>query len=249
MSGPKAAASAGTRPRTAASHARFPGRRLERDVDAGPGRGTPTQLVDEPRPREQVPAGFVERHRHHARVVEVDRLDAVAVVDVEVEIQDAQPLAPGARDGERRVVVDAEPAGAVAHRVVQAAARMEGVLDVAAQDRLHRPQRAARDRRGRLVHARERRIVAALADARLRRPERILRQPSHGGHVRRGVGQFEVGVGCRFRREAGLGADGPQQVDARPEPPRRQRMVGPEVVRSSNAGRRRAADRMARGAA
>ena len=44
---------------------------------------------------------------------------------------------------------------------------MEGVLNVAAQDRLHRPERPAGDRRRRLVHAGKRRVVATLADPRL----------------------------------------------------------------------------------
>ena len=63
------------------------------------------------------------------------------------------------------------------HRVVQPAARMEGVLDVAAQDRLDRSQRPTGHRRAGLVHAGERRIVAAVADARRARPERVAREP------------------------------------------------------------------------
>ena len=123
------------------------------------------QLPDPAGAREQVPPGLVERQRQHARIVPVDRLDAVAVVDVEVDVQDAQPVPPRPGDGQRRVVVDAEAGRPVGHRVVEAAARVEGVLDVAAQDRLHRPDRAARDRRRGLVHAGERRIVATVADA------------------------------------------------------------------------------------
>ena len=52
---------------------------------------------------------LVDRDRHDARVGRVDRLDAVAVVDVEVDVQDAQAVAPRAGDGQGRVVVDAEP--------------------------------------------------------------------------------------------------------------------------------------------
>ena len=95
----------------------------------------------------------------------MDRLDAVAVVDVEVDVQDAQAVAPRARDRQRGVVVDAEPRRAIGHRVVQPAAGVEGVLDVAPEDGLDRPQRAAGHRRAGLVHPGERRIVAALADA------------------------------------------------------------------------------------
>ena len=42
--------------------------------------------------------------------------------------------------------------------------------------------------------------------------------------------QQQVGVGRRFGRQTRLGADRTQEVDPRPEPARRQRMVGPEVV-------------------
>ena len=106
-------------------------------------------------------------------IVGVDRLDAVAVMDVEVDVQDAQPVGASAGDRERRIVIDAEPARPVAHRVMQSAARMEGVLDVAAEDRLHRRERAAGDRCRRIVHAGERRIVAPFPDAGLAPPERI----------------------------------------------------------------------------
>ena len=98
----------------------------------------------------------------------MDGLDPIAVVHVEVDIQDPQAVAAGPGDGQRRVVVDAESRGPIGHRVVQAAARMEGVLDVPAQDRLHRADGTPSYRRARLVHARERRVVAALADAGLR---------------------------------------------------------------------------------
>ena len=104
----------------------------------------------------------------------MDGLDAVAVMDVEVEVQDAQAVPPRAGDGEGRVVVDAEPGGAVGHRVVEAATGMVGMLGVAAQDRLHRAERAAGHRRRGLVHVRERRVVAAIPDPRLGEPERVV---------------------------------------------------------------------------
>ena len=116
------------------------GERLERHVDDGAGRGPLPDLVGIARAREQVAAGLVERHGQHARIVGMDRLDAVAVVDIEVEVQDAQAVAPGPGDREGRVVVDAEPGCPIGHRVVEAAARVEGVVDVAPQDRLDRPQ-------------------------------------------------------------------------------------------------------------
>ena len=82
--------------------------RLEGQVDRRAGCGPRTELVGGARPREQVPAALVEGHGEHAGIAEADRLDAVAVVDVEVDVQDPQALAAGADDRERRVVVDAE---------------------------------------------------------------------------------------------------------------------------------------------
>ena len=151
----------------------FAGPRLQGHVDRGSGGGPLARFVDGAGPREQVPAGLVDRQGQHTRVVPVDGLDAVAVMDVEVDVQDAQTVASRSGDGQRRVVVDAEPGRAVGHRVVEASARVERVLDVAAQDRLHRPDRAARDRRCGVVHPRERRIVAARPDPRLGEPVRI----------------------------------------------------------------------------
>ena len=119
-----------------------------------------------------------------------------------------------------------------AHRVVQPAARMERVLDVATQDRLHRAQRAAGDGRRSIVHARERRIVAAPTDARLRRPERIGRQPLA---PRRGSAPNAPAAG---RRPAPAQAPGPARhptARSRSMPgPNRRGVSGwsrPEVVR------------------
>jgi hypothetical protein len=56
---------------------------------------------------------------------------------------------------------------------MQSATRVLGVLDIPAQDGLDGPQRPAGHGRRCLVHARERRAIAALADAGLREAERI----------------------------------------------------------------------------
>ena len=138
-SGPNAAASSGSSTADRRQPRPLAGPRLQRHVDRRPGRRPLPQLPHPAGPREQVPPGLVERQRQDARVGPVDRLDPVAVVDVEVHVQDAQPVAPRPGDGQRRVVVDAEPRGPVGHRVMEAAARVEGVLDVAAQDRLDAP--------------------------------------------------------------------------------------------------------------
>ena len=111
MSGANAAASSGSSVDTALEPGVLAGLGLERDVDDGPGRLALAGLPLEPRAGEQVPPGLVDRHRQHARVRRVDRLDAVAVVDVEVDVHDPQAGRPGSRDRQRDVVVDAEPAG------------------------------------------------------------------------------------------------------------------------------------------
>ncbi len=179
----------------------LPGPGRQRHVDRGPGGGPLPDLVDEAGAREQRPAALVDAEGQDPGIRPVQRLDPVAVVDVEVDVQDAQPGLPGPGDGQRRVVVDAEARGPPGHRVMQAAARVLGVLHVAAQDRLHGRDRAARDGGRRLVHARERRVVAAVADAPFRRPERPLRRSA--GRPR---GSGRRGTTRAGRRVAGSGA-------------------------------------------
>ena len=222
----------GASARTAASHGPSPVPGSSGTLTDVPAAAPSPSSSTKPVPGNRYRPDLVERERQDARIRPVDRLDAVAVVDVEVDVQDPQPVAPRPGDRERRVVVDAEARRPVGHRVVEPAARVEGVLDVAAQDRLDRPERAAGDRRARLVHARERRDR--------RRPRRS--PPSAGPYGSLGealddldvaprVAPQQLVVGCRLRREARLGADRAEQVDARAEPPRRQRMARPEVVR------------------
>ena len=166
------------------AHGRQPrplaGSRFERHVDRRPGRHPLPQLPHPARAREQVPPALVERQRQDARIVRVDRLDPVAVVDIEVHVQDAKPVPARPGDGQRRVVVDAEARRAVRHRVVEAATRVECMLGIAVEDRLDGPQRATGHGGRGLVHPGERRIVAALTDAGLREAERIDREPLHG---------------------------------------------------------------------
>ena len=151
------------------------------------------------------------------------------MVDVEVDVQDPQPVAPGPGDRQGRVVVDAEPGRPIRHRVMQPPARVLRVLDVAAQDRLDRAQRPTGDGRRRLVHAGERRAVAALADARLAEPVRVHREPLDDSRYRWVWHHRSSSSGGRLGREPGLGTDRPEQVDARAEPPGRQGMTRPEV--------------------
>ena len=204
-----------------------PGR--HRDVDARAGGHALPHLVHVAGPREQRPTSLVEGDREHARIVPVDRLHAVAVMHIEVDVQHPQPIPPGPGDREGRVVVDAEPGRPLRHRVMQPATRMLGVLHVPAQDRLDGPQRASGDRRRRLVHAGEWRAVATLADAGLREPERVDREALDHVQVPRRVAPQQLLVRRRLRRQPWFRPDSAQQIDARPEPPRRQRMTRPEV--------------------
>ena len=152
----------------------------------------------------------------------MEGLDAIAVMDVEVDVHDPHALAACERDGQRRVVVDAEPGGPGRHRVMQAAARMEGMLDIAAQDRAHRRDRPTRHHRPGLVHATERRHVTVLGDARLGKAERIDPEPLDGVDVAGRMTPAQLVVRGWFGCQSGLGADGLEEIDARPEPPRRQ---------------------------
>ena len=213
------------------------GPRVERDVDLGAlGAGT-AELIRKARAGEQREAALVDRNCQHARVRPVNRLDAVAVVHVQVDVHDPQAVAARPRDRERRVVVHAKARGPRRHRVVQPAAGVEGMGHLAAEDRLDGPQRAAGDRGGRLVHAGERGRVA--------RPDP---HPSRSGRrraaaldmldVRRVMHPRELLVGGRLGSEIRHGPERLQERDARPEPARRQRMRRPEVIR----GRARSVD-------
>ena len=139
----------------------------------------------------------------------MNRLDAVTVMDVEIDVQDAQTVQPRPGDRQRRVVVDAEARRPRRHRVVEPAARMERVDDVAAQDRLDGPNRPAGDGRGGIVHAVERRVIAG-PDPGLGLAPRIvvqLREALDRRDVAGGVAQEQLLVGGRLRRETGLRPD------------------------------------------
>ena len=181
------------------------GARIHRQVERRPGRRPLAELGHEARPREERSARLVDRQGDDARIGRVDGLDPVAVVDVEVDVEHAQAIVPGPRDREGRVVVDAEPGRPVGHRVVEPAAGVERVGGVAAEDRLHRPDRAAGDRRGGLVHAGEGGRVTR-PDARLPARERLLREPPHDVDVAGLVDPAQLAVRRRLGRQLADGA-------------------------------------------
>ncbi len=159
-------------------------------------------VLGEPGAREEHPAALVHRDREHAGVVPEDALDAVAVVDVDVHVGD--PLGalveqPADRDG--CVVVDAEATRPVGHRVVQAAAEVHAVLDLAAPDRRGEVGAALHDAGAGLVHPDERRVVLGAEAAVEVGGRRVGRGRLHRRHVGRVVHGLEQRV---VRR---LGAD------------------------------------------
>ena len=110
-------------------------------------------------------AGLVDGDGQHPRVVPEDPLDAVAVVDVDVDVRHA--LDAGVEQGldaDGDVVVDAEAAGAVGHRVVQPAGDAHRVQALAAGHLSAGLDGGADDVRRRLVHPLEDRVVGACRD-------------------------------------------------------------------------------------
>ncbi len=134
--------------------------RRESDIDGGALRLRAAGVAREAGAGEEHLPGLVQRDRQHPRVVVEDRLDAVAVVDVDIDVRDPldalveQPL-----DAHRDVVVDAEPARPVAHGVVQAARDVGAVQALAGVHLAERLEAGADDVRGRAMHVDEHRVV------------------------------------------------------------------------------------------
>ena len=180
---------------------------------------------------------LVQADRQHPGVVVERGLDAIAVVDVDVDVGDAfcalveQPL-----DRDRGVVVNAEAAGVVGHRVVQAAGDVDAVVGFAFPYGPGCGQSGARDQSGRVVHAREDRVVraaepvAAADDARVRSARAL----DHLD-VAALMDQLELGVGGRvwLADRHTLGVEHPEfagQPHGQLDPDRSERVRGPEVV-------------------
>ncbi len=208
---------------------RIVGQRLKGQVDHRTRRGTVPDVRGGTRARKQRPAGLVHGNRQDVRVVAMDRFDAIAMMRVEVDIHDPQAGPTGRRNGQGHVVVDAESGGAARHGVMETAAGVERVRNIATEDGLEGTQRAAGHGRRGLVHTRERRHVAR-ADAHRRWLARIRGEPSDGRHVGGLVDRQEILVAGRLRGQAWLRAERFEQVDPRAEPARSERMVRPEVV-------------------
>jgi calcium-translocating P-type ATPase len=192
---------------------------------------------------------LVQADRQHPRVVVEDRLHPVAVVHVDVDVRDALGAArqqPGDRD--RRIVVDAEPAGPIGHRVMQPARDVRPVLGVPRPYRPGGRQRRASDQRGCLVHTCEDRVVLGAEAERERAGQPVGRwrgcqaprlcQPAelaHRGDVARVVHEFKLGVRGWLGRDDVHArqvehAERPGQLDGQLDSDRRERVRGAEVI-------------------
>src|SRR6476620_5080896 len=107
---------------------------MQRHVDRTAWRVGCATLVDKARSRKQRQSTFVDRYGQHLRVAPEERLRAVAVVHVEVDVEDAVAGVAGTRHAERDVVVDTEAARSRRGCVMEAAAWMERVLDLTTED-------------------------------------------------------------------------------------------------------------------
>ncbi len=113
------------------------------NVDAVAGARATAAFVDEAGAGEEGAAVLVEGDGEHAVVVVEGVLYPVAVVDVDVDVGNAQPLLQQPVDGYGRVVEDAEAGGEVGAAVMQTAAVAEGDVAVAADQELGGLQSAA----------------------------------------------------------------------------------------------------------
>ena len=189
---------------------------------------------------------LVQSDGQHPGIIPERPLHAVAVVGVHVDVRDPlRALAEQPRDRDRRVVVDAEPAGVPGHGVVQAARDARPVLRRRRPDGPGRGQRGPGHHGGRLVHAGEHRVVLGaepvheqhsfgqvlLALAQL---PAASGQPHHVD-VDGGVVELEFGAGGHGRdldRDPVQAeqAEGPGQLHGQLEPDGCHRVAGTEVV-------------------
>ena len=178
----------------------------------------------------------MDRDRQHPGLVPEDRLDTVAVVDVDVHVGDPfGPLTEEPRDRDGRIVVDTEAARTGGHRVMEAARGVEGVEHIAAPDGAGCLHGGTRDQGAGLVHPVEDRVVsravaepgpvALLSAARgLRRLEVLLRMDQPEGVVGRRL------AGEHLHTVEPVQARGGDQIPCEEHPVRPERMTGAMVV-------------------
>ena len=106
-------------------------------------------------------AGFVNGYGHRPVSVVEPGLNTVAVVHVDVDVEDAESLFDEMLDSDYGIVEDAEPGCAVAHGVVvHAAGGYECVFGLAAKDAFGGEHRATGGEGGVAVHAGAWRVIA-----------------------------------------------------------------------------------------
>src|SRR5688500_19194207 len=102
-------------------------------------------------------------------------------MDVEIDVHDAMTGVAGACRRERDIVVDTEARRVTGHRVVQAAGRVEGVLDLPFEDPIDTLERTTHDPGRCLEHVVESRAVARADTGRTVRLPRVGAAAAHGG--------------------------------------------------------------------
>ena len=217
-----------------AQPARVAGARREGDVDRTALRVRAAGVGREAGAGEQELSGLVQGDGQHPRVVVEDRLDTVAVVDVDVDVRDPlRAFVEQPPDAHRDVVVDAEAARPARHRVVEPAGDVGAVDALAGPDPAERLLAGTDDVRRRVVHAAEDGVVVGAETAQLLSGSRARAHPPHGVDQRGVVDGGDQVVGRHRGRDlleavehAGLGGEPHRQVD----PERAHRVVGPEVV-------------------
>jgi len=185
---------------------------------------------------EQGPWMLVQADRQDPGIVPERGLDPVAVVDVHIDVGDAfGALGEEPGDGDRRIVVDAEPRGVRAHRVMQPAGDVHGVPGHPVPHLARGGDRGADDARGGFVHAGEVRVVLGPETETLPLGMRHVRGAPHRRDVVGSVDQFQglvISTGnsddldSRRLQDTERGRERHREFD----PHRRERMVVAEVV-------------------
>src|SRR5215211_5060375 len=189
----------------------------------------PTYLGRKTRAGEQVRRRLVQADSHHPRVFVEDRLYAVAMVHIHVDI--AHPLTAVVQqpaDGEGNVVVNAEAARRAGHRVMQASADVAGALRIASPDPAGRLDTCHGDPSSDLVHSGKDRIVACAESVPL-----IGLTELHSRDVVRsmhGLQHRKIDLGWWHDLKPVQYAKLASQGDRVGDPTRRHRMIRSEVV-------------------
>ena len=209
----------------------------QRDVDIGAQAVARPGLVGPAGPGKQRPPALVHRHGQYTRVVVERRLDPVTVVHIDIDVR--HPRGAGGQqpsDRDRRVVVDTEPRGPVAHRVVQTARDVDRVLGRPLPHRAGRLNARTGHQRRSLVHLGKNRDVPGAEAVAQRKPtQQVVGGTLHRGDVERVMHQRQQVVLGRGRRDhcharAVEDAELTGERHRQRQPHRPQRVGRPEVI-------------------